>query len=349
MRKLFYFSLFSIILCLTTACNNEKNTFHLKGDIVGLKDSVVHLYGIFFTPDSFIQVPVENGKFSHDMLLDTITPLYLHINSLNREYPIFADKATTIHIEGDTANLYISGNEAQEIYNQFADSVKHLTDFEILQQAADSFIIQNPQSVVSIYLIDRYFVQVDNPDKKDTENAIKHLSGIMHDHPYIVRLQEKLNEQSGVRRDRYINLTNLPDTTGIAPKSDSFKDKYTLLTLWASWHAPSVEWQDSLKSIIKSFQKRPVQFASLSLDTDREQWLAAIRKDTLQGIHLCDFKGWNSPTVALTDAVDLPCIIILNDKNRILKSGLWDYEFKQYLNRQLDDWERILKDKKKKK
>lgn len=337
------------IVSLTTACSPDKNNFHLRGNITGLKDTVVTLYGIFYNPDSVTAVPVDNGTFSCDMQLDTITPLYLRINSLDREYPIFADKLTTVQIEGEaTGDLRISGGEAQQAYNAFADSVRYLKDDELLRQAADSFIAQNPQSVVSIYLIEKYFVQSPHPDKARIEAAIEKLSGIMHDHPYMARLQDKLDEGGLKRKDRYIQLTTQPDTTGQTLGIAPFKDKYIVLTLWASWHQPSVEWQDSLKAVVKAFAKRPVQFVSFSLDTDREQWLSSIRKDTLSGFHLCDFRGWNSPTVQLSGAADLPYTLILNSNNKVLVGGASDFNLTQQLDKQLDEWETVLKNRKKK-
>lgn len=344
--KKYLLPLFLSILFTVCGCQKEENMFKLTGHIQGLNDSTVMLYGLFSVPDSVIEIPVKEGKFNCTLPLDTITPMYLLLDSSRMEYPIFADKGVDIRIEGDTARLHrltVTGGQAQEEYNAFKNSIAHLDNYIEIRQEADSFIVKHPQSIVSIYLIQKYFVQVPYPNKDLIESMIKQLSGNMQDNHYISRLQNTLNSQTN--KDKHLQMIALPDTAGTIRNTSEYKNRFIVLTLWASWHPESMKMQDSLQTTIKEFAKRPVTFVSLSLDSNRDAWLSAIRSKQWGGLHLCDFKGWNNTLAKQTDTQDIPMLYIVNTTGKIITTNMWGKQLKTFLGKQLDSWEEQQKKK----
>lgn len=350
MRKSFYSVLIGALIALA-ACSDKGNEFRLTGKIAPLPDTTVWLYGMFSIPDSIVEIPVKEGKIDYTLPMDTTTPLYLYIASLHKEIPLFADKQLTIQVEGDTTGhrrLKATGGSLQEAYNAFTDSVANLQNDQKIREKAEEFIAAHPQSVVSIYLIDNYFVRRKQPEREEMERMVNHLSGIMHDHPFIAMLQNDLKEMKDRKRDRQPPMGTLRDTTGTFLKTADYKDKFTVFSLWASWHKESRSMQDSLKQTIKQFAKKPVKFVSLSLDTDREAWLSAIREDSLQGIHTCDFKGWEGNFIPYCETEKLPALFIMNTNGRIIAADKWGKELEDYLDKQVKAWEEQKKKSKKK-
>ncbi|MBR5803646.1 MAG: AhpC/TSA family protein [Bacteroidaceae bacterium] len=344
--KKFFLPLFLGIFLTICSCQKEKNLFTLTGEIQGLGDSIVMLYGIFSVPDSIIEIPVEDGKFSCQLPLDTITPMYMLLESSQMEYPIFADKGVKIHVKGDTSQLHrltIMGGEAQEEYNTFRNGISHLESFVDIRQEADSFIVKHPQSIVSIYLIQRYFVQVPSPNSDLIKTMIKQLSGNMHDNHYISRLQNTLSNQTN--KEKILQISALPDTTGTVINTSEYKNKFTVLSLWASWHPESIEMQDSLQTAIEALADRPVKFVSLSLDSDREAWLSVVREKQLGGVHLCDFRGWDTSLAKQTNTQDIPALYIANTSGKIIATNIWGVQLEKFLEKQLDNWEKEQKKK----
>lgn len=345
MKKIFL-PFFVGILLTVCSCQRGKNLFTLTGNIEGLGDTVVMLYGLFSIPDSVIEIPVKNGEFSCQLPLDTITPMYLLLESSRMEYPIFADKGVDIRVEGDTAqlqNLNITGGKAQEEYNAFRDSIRHLDSYVEIRQEADSFIVKHPQSIVSIYLIQKYFVQVPYPNNDLIKTMIKQLSGNMHDNSYISRLQNTLN--SLTNKEKRLQMAALPDTTGKVINTSEYKNTFVVLSFWASWHPESIEMQDSLQNAIKSLSDRSVKFVSLSLDSDPEAWLSTIRTREWGGVHVCDFRGWNTVLARQTDTQNIPTIYIANASGKIIASDMWGRQLERFLDKQLDSWEKEQKKK----
>ena len=343
MMKRFFFLLFATVsFGLFHSCRQDDNVFYLEGDIKGLDDSIVSLYGIFNDPDSIVELPVKQGKFSCSLPLDTITPLFLLLNDEKREYPIFADKGLYIQIKGDATNLdsvSIIGGVAQDEFTAFTRSITPLKSHFEVQQMADSFIVAHPHSIVSVYLIYRYFVNSSSPDRTQVESICKQLSRNMQDNPYISRLLSGMDTPGKRVGIQHLNIANLADTTGVIVKANSYKENIVVLSLWASWHPGSRIMQDSLQAQIKHFAKRPVKFINVSLDSDRNQWMDAIREDKLGGIHLCDFKGWNGAFVQTTGAADLPKNFVLNQSGRILISDVWGKRLENFVDKQLTQLE----------
>ena len=61
----------------------------------------------------------------------------------------------------------------------------------------------------------------------------------------------------------------------------SFKGKYMVLDFWASWCKPCIENIPALKEMMKKYQSDPIQFISISLDTDINQWKLSVKKHEL--------------------------------------------------------------------
>lgn len=342
MKKLLLMLFVTAAISTMNSCRSDETLFRLEGDIKGLGDSTVFLYGIFNDPDSILEIPVEQGKFSCTLPLDTITPLFLLLDNEKREYPIFADKGIRISVNGDITNpdsLTIIGGTAQEQFNTFAQSIRPLKEHFEIRQMADSFIVAHPHSIVSVYLIYEYFVKSPSPDKAQIESICKQLSGNMQDNPYISRLLGSMETPGKRINTQHLNIANLTDTTGTTIKANTYRDNYIVLSLWASWHPQSRIMQDSLQANIKKFAKRPVKFISVSIDSDYDQWKDAIRQNKLGGIHLCDTKGWNGAFIQTTGATDLPKNFILNQAGKILVSDMWGNRLNSFLDKQLTQWE----------
>ena len=246
-----------LILLLFGACRNE-NEFKLKGEITNLTCDTLSLYGILGFPDSLIKMPVKDGKFQCVMKMDTLTPLYLWGDSLGYEIPIFADKGLTITVEGDALDpeeIQVEGGKYQEEYNRFTAEARSLKDSKAVLACVDSFVIAHPQSLVSVYLIDKYYVQIPTPNNTAINRMINCLSGNMQDNPYVNRLLNLVKNGSSVNsRDRYLPFINLPDSTRKMVTAADVKDRIVVVTLWASWHQESIALQDSLKKFQKEFE-----------------------------------------------------------------------------------------------
>lgn len=109
---------------------------------------------------------------------------------------------------------------------------------------------------------------------------------------------------------------DLPDPKGTNVVLSSFRGELVLVDFWASWCGPSIKEQPEL---IKLYNAYPDKFAiySVSMDTKKPLWLAAIAKQKLPWTQVSDLKYWKSPVVGDYMLQSVPLNFLI-DKNGII-------------------------------
>lgn len=313
-------TLFIVIILVLSGCNN-RNSFTLKGSLSDLpSDTILVFYQEpHYKLDTII---AQKGKFNYTIIPDTLTIFSLIFNE-EEVLPIYADKGKEVMLEGNLNKIQIKGEGENERMNQIRQKISSLsTDKSAIKLIVDSLIQNNPHSYTNIYLIDKYYVQDSLPDYKHINQLVKGLSGNIKDSPYMIALQTKLDEYTNFENSR--SLTNLyyTDKKGKVVDWSSIKDKYVLLDFWASWNQESVTAQDSLVPVLKALKKEKFIIVSVSLDMDKDAWLNACDRDTLQWKQVCDFKGWNNNLVKQQNITQIPANLLISPDQRIIARNL---------------------------
>ena len=285
-----------IIICLV-GCKKGSNETTITGEIKGLGTDTLYLYGMDELYDRIDTIYAENDKFSYTTSVDTITSAYLLLK--NRiEYPVFLDKGNKIKIKGDTINLNfltISGNIYNEEFTDFQKALEDPADpsekageetvdkrttvekANTAEEMAEEFILQHHSSYVSLYLLDKYFVQKETPDFSKIKKLVEVMTGVLQDKPYIERLNETITQAEKSEIGKYAPFFSLTNAKGekITRSSDAFKQKSLLINFWASWNDSISQKQSNseLREIYKKYKKNKyIGMLGISLDVDKQQW-----------------------------------------------------------------------------
>ena len=316
MRRLF--SLALVLLCLCS-CKDKANIFTLEGNIGSLSHDTLYIYGADALYEHIDTVVATNGKFRYTATVDTVTPLWVLFPNKHREM-VFADKGLTSTIQGDTAvsgHIRISGGEQNALLQKFYHRTDSIEDVKELTALADSFIRANPYSEVSIYLLREYFVNQPNPDNVKIKTLIGSMSGNLQDNNYIRQLQHTLSTYKPLSRNNTVNSYNVRDNTGKEVSASDYKDTYLLITFWASWDEESRQRQRELIAIKEKYKNHNFDILSISLDTDRKEWLQAISEDSVTWRQACDLNGWKTGIVQRMEVTHLPFNALVNPSRRV--------------------------------
>lgn len=322
-----------LLLILLSACGGkDKNALSLSGEIKGLGNDTLYIYGMDKMRDRMDTVPVKNNKFSAALTTDTLVGTWL-LFSDGTEYPLFLDRGNRIEIKGDTAtlaSLQITGNTPNEELTAFLKETAGTSE-KTLQEQAEAFIESHPSSLASAYLLERYFVQVPQPDINRIKRLTERMTGELKDRPRIAELLDRLQEEEKADIGKTMPHFQLPNAKGTKISRNDFKDKYLLLHFWASWNPESVESNAALRTIYRKEKKNKYsRFAlwGISLDTNREEWEDIIKRDSLEWEQSCDFSGWNSEAVRQLAIHTLPANLLLSPSGKIEGRDLSEAEIK---------------------
>lgn len=316
-----------IAICLFGCGKTVQKEVSITGEIKGLGTDTLYLYGMDEICDRIDTIFVKDDKFSYSSPIDTITSAFLLIRN-QTEYPIFLDKGNKIKIKGDISNpeaLTIDGNKYNQEFTVFQKELNELDTLseQVLEQKAEEFIKQHHSSFVSLYLLDKYFVQKDSPDFNKIKKLIEVMAGILQDKLYIERLNESISQAEKTEIGKYAPFFSLPNVKGvkITRSSEDFKKKNLLINFWASWNDSISNYRSNseLKELYKKYKKNKyIGMLGISFDVNKEQWKDAIKQDTLDWEQVCDFGGLNSETAKQYSVQQIPANILLSADGKIL-------------------------------
>lgn len=315
--------LFIISVCLL-GCKSNPKQVSIEGDIKGLTNDTIYLYsndGLYNKIDTVLHA--KEGKFSCAIKIDTLTAATLIFNG-GIEYPVFMDKGEKIKIKGNVSEpLTINGNVANEELSAFMQELKGpgKPSEKAMQEKVEAFIREHHSSLASAYLLNKYFIRQENPDYKKIKELIGVMTGTLLDQPSIEKVNKYIERLEKVEDGKNAPYFNLPNAKGekIARTSDKLRNKYLLITFWASWCDTDSTTHADLRQLNRTYKKSK-EFAMLgiSLDIDKETWKEAIKKDTLNWEQVCDFSGWESETAEQYAILTLPTHILVSPSGGII-------------------------------
>ena len=152
-------------------------------------------------------------------------------------------------------------------------------------------------------------------------------------HAGILKLKELVNggpqQQQGAPAASAHPLLNqqapeisLPDENGQPFKLSSLKGKYVLVDFWASWCGPCRRENPNVVAAYKKFSNKNFTILGVSLDDDKEAWLAAVKADQLTWKHVSDLKKWESSMVGLYQFEGIPFNVLVDPQGKVIATEL---------------------------
>ena len=115
---------------------------------------------------------------------------------------------------------------------------------------------------------------------------------------------------------------SMTDEAGNIISSENFKGKYVLVLFWASWCIPCRAEIPQLSAAYHQLKNKNFDVLAVSMDTNKDNWLQAVRHDKTDWHNLFDGKAWNDD-VARNYAVHvIPKNLLVDTSGKIIARNI---------------------------
>ncbi len=276
---------------------------------------------------------VRNGRFAYERPLDHPATMVIIFPNYS-EQPVFAEPGEVVEIKGDATHLKemtITGTDDNKLMTQLRMDLNKLTPPEI-PKAVEEFIRENSASPLSIYLVQRHFIQSQTPDLKKalelTNILLKEQEAISDEEGsatpglgQLTRLQKELKRVQGARKKEKLPPFTVKDVKGQQVTEKMLNGKVNVITSWASWSGLSTDLQRQLLRMKKKYGDK-LGVISISLDANAKACQRMMERDSVKWPTICDGKLWDTPLMSRLGIGRVPGNIVMDQQRRIIARDL---------------------------
>ena len=296
------------------SCRNSNGFFKMEGRLLHMNQGELYLY----SPDGVIEgldtIKVEAGRFAFQIPCEKEGTLVVVFPNFSTQ-PIFTEPGEEVNVKADASHLReieVKGTEANELMSDFRKQVASVSPPEE-RKFAEQFVKDHPESIVSRYLVNRYFILNSTPDYKLALNLIKEMQTAQPDNWELERMKRQLRTM----KNATVGL-NLPQFTvktldgKTITGNELRRNHMVIINVWASWDYNSLEMQRTLN---EAARKGYATVLGISIDASPKDVRRLLKADDIIFENVCDgqmLDGKLLQTLGLTTMPDN--IVVKNGK-----------------------------------
>jgi peroxiredoxin len=313
MKKLVY----GLIILLSISCNeNPKARFSLIGNTNGIENGTILYLENTLTNELIDSAVVENNHFKFQTKLSK-TPLETVLRTKdNSHYRFLWLENKPMTFDGtkmDFTNAIVKGSNSENLSQTLYNRIDTLSRDERLKQEME-FVKNNPNSIVSASILSVYLTTW---GKEKTTELFEKFSTENKNSEYGIKIANYFKINKDPKIGEHFADFEMSDTSGNLKKLSDLKGKTILLEFWTSWCRPCRQENPNLVKTYKKFNPNGFEIFAVSLDQEKDSWLQAIEKDSLNWEHVSDLKGNDNEASLIYGIIGIPANFLI-DKNGVI-------------------------------
>lgn len=357
--------LWLVVLIITVGCNGStERGYTVEGQFV-VPERIAYLcVSEGDNIDTLSSCKLVNGKFKFTGVTKEPKNAYIDYGEAN-EVPVILENGNynfTVNILDYLDTKYVGNSEEQSIYSDFFEieklySAKSDSVTRIFQRAlrnedkvAEKMAIQLFENVraeqhkIENELIKKY------PDSYSALIVTYKWRNDMNGYAYIDRMNmlgqkyanTKIYKDMLIKKEasKAIKVGNIaPDFTlktddGEDVSLYGMKGKIKIVDFWASWCGPCRGLNPHMLALYNKYKDKGLEIVGVSMDTDRENWLKAVKQDSMPWKQVSDLKAWESDVAKKYNVEGIPHVVVLNENNKMLAVNIFAEELTELLKKE---------------
>ena len=319
-----YLFLLLLVPLLLFSCKKEGRNFRIEGEFRNMNQAQLFL----IDPATGYKdtINVERGRFFYESERQDTTLLLLMFPNFSF-MPVFTGQGVSLELKADASHLKeatLKGSDDNDEMTAFRLRVAQMTPPEEIQ-AAKEFITENPASLVSLFLLRHYFVDVAEPDYHETLRLCRLMVQANPRQQAVLQLYRQLRILNNGAVGNKIPLFAVLDIKNRVLTNEQFRKDVNVFCLWSTWNYES----RMLVNAVRKLQKKHpghISLMAISIDATRQEGADWLRRDTIGDYVVNDGRMWQTPMAKGLGFTTMPSNVIADRHGHILLRNLTKQE-----------------------
>lgn len=304
------------LILLLISCGADSHHFALEGRFLRMNQGQFYVY----SPDGAINgidtINVQGGRFAYEIPCEKEGTIVIVLPNFS-EIPVFVEPGKSVDMKADASHIKdieVTGTDTNERMTEWRQNTSSQSP-DGLKKQAEQFIKDNPSSIISRWLLRKYFVVTPKPDYKKAKELVKLIEKNTDKESSVMRLAVGL-ETTPIQTGDVLPSFTVKDIRGHELKAADLRLGKTLIFVTASWDYEGTSQARRVLSLIGSLkaQQKPIpKVLGVCIDASKEDAVKEFTNDSTLWTIVCDGQMWDSPIVKALGCTMLPDNIVLEN------------------------------------
>ena len=273
-----------------------------------------------YSPDGAISgidtIMVQGGRFAYEIPCESEGTIVIVLPNYS-EIPVFVEPGKSVDLKADASHIKdieVTGTDANDRMTKWRKNTSSQSPDGLMKQA-EQFIRENPSSIISRWMLRKYFIVTAKPDLKKAKELVKLMGEKNDKEASIVRLSVGL-ENVPLQVGDVLPAFTAKDIQGKDVQASQYRVGKTIILVWATWDYDGISISRRVFRKIeelKSQGKQVPKVLGISIDASAVDAKRTVGNDSTAWSTICDGLMWESPVVKAIGTTKVPDNFVLEN------------------------------------